>query len=357
MSLPRIIIDCEPLKDRNSGFSHFVVPLIQELIRQNHRYRLVCYVPPAEVGGLGSSGVQYLTQRSFHKYFNPPSYAYQLWHATSQLSWYVPTSPFTKVVLTVHDLNFLHEKPDERTYTRQLAMVRRNIRRADYIVTISDYVRQDILRHADLLGYSPTKPLRYVWHGLEALAPLPASHAPAYTPSKPFLFGLGSINSKKNWHVLLPLLQGNDYELVIAGSFAEGAYVQTIRAAAEQAGVADRVQLLTRISEADKTWYYQHCLAYLHPSLAEGFGFPVVEAMQFGKPVFLSRLTSLPEIGGAAAYYFDDFAPVAMQRVLAAGLAQHSPARVAQAQAQAQQFSWAQAAADYLAIYQELLGS
>ncbi|RZK61003.1 MAG: glycosyltransferase family 1 protein [Hymenobacter sp.] len=355
MSLPRIILDCEPLKDRNSGFSHFVVPLAHELIRQNHDYRLYCYVPPAEVGGLGSAGVQYLTQRSFHKYVNPPSYNFRLWHATSQLSWYVPTSPFTKVVLTVHDLNFLHENADERTYTRQLAMVRRNIRRADYVVTISDYVRQDILRHADLLGYQLTTPLRYVRRGVEALASVPAGHAPAYAPRRPFLFGLGTINAKKNWHVLPALLQGNDYELIIAGSFAEGDYVQTIIAAAGQAGVADRVHVLTRISEADKTWYYQHCLAYLQPSLAEGFGLPVVEAMQLGKPVFLSRLTSLPEVGGAAAYYFDDFAPAAMRQVLAAGLAQHSPERAAAAQAQAGQFSWAQAAADYLDIYKELL--
>ena len=97
-------------------------------------------------------------------------------------------------------------------------------------------------------------------------------------------------------------------------------------------------------------------MAYTQPSQAEGFGLPVVEAMQLGKPVFLSRLTSLPEVGGEAAYYFDDFSPATMQQALQSGLAQHSPARVAQAQAQAAQFSWTQAAADYLAIYQELLG-
>ena len=356
MSLPRILLDCESLKDRNSGFSHFVVPLAHELIRQNTRYQLYCYVPPQEVGGLGSQGVRYLTQRSFHKYFNPPSYGLRLWHATSQLSWYVPTSPFTKVVLTVHDLNFLHENPNERTYTRQLAMVRRNIRRADYLVTISDFVRQDILRHADLLGYTGRQPLRYVPRGVEDLAPVPPGHVPAYMPRRPFLFGLGTINSKKNYHVLAALLQDTDYELVIAGSFAEADYVATIRAAAAQVGAADRVTVLTRISEADKTWYYQHCLAYMQPSLAEGFGLPVVEAMQLGKPVFLSRLTSLPEVGGAAAYYFDDFSPQHLRQVLAAGLARHSPTRAAEAQAQARQFSWAQAAADYLTVYQELLG-
>ncbi|QKG53465.1 glycosyltransferase family 4 protein [Hymenobacter sp. BRD67] len=356
MSLPRIIFDCEPLKNRNSGFSHFVVPLAHELIRQNHRYQLYCYVPPAEVGSLGHAGVRYLTQRSFHKYLNPASYGFRLWHATSQLSWYVPTSPLTKVVLTVHDLNFLHEKADERTYVRQLAMVQRNIRRADYLVTISDYVRQDILHHADLLGYSAATPLRYVRRGVEALAPTPAGHAPAYVPRPAFLFALGTINAKKNFHVLPALLQGNDCELVVAGSFAEPTYVATIRAAAAQAGVADRVTILTSISEADKTWYYQHCQAYLQPSLAEGFGLPVVEAMQLGKPVFLSRLTSLPEVGGPAAYYFDDFSPESMRQVLAAGLARHSPERAATAQAQARHFSWQQAAADYLAVYHEVLG-
>ena len=64
-------------------------------------------------------------------------------------------------------------------------------------------------------------------------------------------------------------------------------------------------------------------------SLAEGFGLPVAEAMRLGKPVFLSRLTSLPEVGGAAAYYFEELEPAAMRLVLATGLVQHSPERVA----------------------------
>ena len=358
MSLPAICLDCEPLKDLNSGFSHFVVPLAHELIRQNlahPRFQLFSYAPPSAVGTLGGAGVRYLTQRSFHKYFNPHSYRLRLWHATSQLSWYVPTSPFTKVVLTVHDLNFLHENPDERTYTRQLAMVRRNIRRADYLVTISDYVREDILRHADPLGYQASQPLRYIQRGVEALAPAPG-HQPGYVPRRPFLFALGTNNAKKNFHVLPPLLVGTDYELLIAGSFAEGDYAELIQQAATQAGVAGRVRILTRISEADKAWYYQHCLAYLQPSLAEGFGLPVVEALQFGKPVFLSRLTSLPEVGGAAAYYFNDFSPAHMAATLATGLQQHTPARAAAAIAHAGQFSWAQAAQEYLEVYQSLTG-
>ena len=357
MPLPRVCLDCEALKDLNSGFSHFIIPLAHELLAQNQReprYRFSFFTPASAQGVLGTQGVRYLTQRSFHKYFNPHSYRLQLWHATQQLSWYVPTSPVTKVVLTVHDLNFLHESPDEHTYTRQLAMVRRNLSRADYVVTISDYVLQDILRHADLLGYTGETPLRYVRRGVEALLPT-TGHHPALVPTRPFLFGLGTINAKKNWQVLLPLLENTDYELIIAGSFAEPSYANELLAAARRAGIAGRVHLLTRISEADKAWYFAHCLAYMQPSLAEGFGLPVVEAMQLGKPVFLSRLTSLPEVGGEAAYYFDDFSPAHLRQRLAEGLAQHSAARAAAAVAHAGQFSWAQAAQEYMQVYTELL--
>ncbi len=352
-----VCLDCEPLRDPHSGFSHFVRPLAGELIRQNERFRLSCYVPPGVVGALGP-GVRYVVQRSHQKYVHPGAWRFRLWHATSQLSWYVPPGPRPRVVLTVHDLNFLHESPDERTYTRQLALVRRNLARADFIATISDFVRQDILTHADLLGYRGRQPLRYVRRGVETLALPPADHTPAYRPAGPFLFALGSVNAKKNFHVLPALLPGTDLELLVAGGLAEPDYVARIRAAAAECGVANRVRVLTRISEADKAWYFQHCRAYLQPSLAEGFGLPVVEAMQLGKPVFLSELTSLPEVGGAAARYFPDFSADAMRRVLAAGLREYDAdpgACAAALRAHAATFSWAQTAADYLAVYEEVL--
>src|SRR5690606_9157768 len=75
------------------------------------------------------------------------------------------------------------------------------------------------------------------------------------------------------------------------------------------------------IDEAQKAWAYANCAGFLFPSLTEGFGLPPIEAMHFGKPVFLARRTSLPEVGGDVAEYFDDFEPAAMRRVVEAGLA------------------------------------
>ena len=117
------------------------------------------------------------------------------------------------------------------------------------------------------------------------------------------------------------------------------------------------VQFHLGINDAQKAWAYAQCTGFLFPSLTEGFGLPPIEAMHFGKPVFLSRRTCLPEIGGAAADYFDSFEPQAMRHVVEQGLLRHAQAGRADAvRAHAAQFDWDRAAAGYLAIYRRLLG-
>src|ERR1700751_128658 len=121
-------------------------------------------------------------------------------------------------------------------------------------------------------------------------------------------------------------------------------------------GVADRVKITGPISEEDKAWYYKNCAAFVFPSLAEGFGLPVIEAMHFGKPVFLSTLTSLPEIGGNAAFYFDSFDPEAMQQVFKNGMEQfYAENWEDKVKAHAMKFNWDETAKQYLALYEECL--
>jgi glycosyltransferase involved in cell wall biosynthesis len=116
------------------------------------------------------------------------------------------------------------------------------------------------------------------------------------------------------------------------------------------------VQFHLGITEAQKAWAYAHCTGFLFPSLAEGFGLPPIEAMHFGKPVFLANRTSLPEIGGSAAEYFDSFEPESMRQVVERGLARHRESGRAEAlRAHAAQFDWDRAAAQYMALYRRLL--
>ena len=108
------------------------------------------------------------------------------------------------------------------------------------------------------------------------------------------------------------LLKDNDYELIIAGNISN--YFERILEEARKWNVEDRVNIIGPISEGLKHWYLKNCLAFAFPSIAEGFGLPVVEAMYYGKPIFLSSYTSLPEVGGDLATYFNkEFDPEGMR--------------------------------------------
>jgi glycosyltransferase involved in cell wall biosynthesis len=151
------------------------------------------------------------------------------------------------------------------------------------------------------------------------------------------------------------LLRNNNFQLIISGITQSEEYKQQIIETAQQHGVADRVLFTGSISENDKQWYLQNCTAFVFPSLAEGFGLPVIEAMHFGKPVFLSNLTALPEIGGDAAYYFENFDAAEMQAVLTNGLQHFNNNQQSKiVMERAAMFNWDTIARQYLDVYRSL---
>jgi glycosyltransferase involved in cell wall biosynthesis len=116
------------------------------------------------------------------------------------------------------------------------------------------------------------------------------------------------------------------------------------------------VHILGPVTEGEKAWYLENCMAYIHPSLAEGFGAPVVEAMSFGKPLFLSHLTSLPEIGGDVAFYFKSFDPGHMTEVLYEGLQYFQQNGLSQKiKERSTHFNWREKAKQYRDVYHSLL--
>ena len=148
---------------------------------------------------------------------------------------------------------------------------------------------------------------------------------------------------------------GNDFELVIAG-LNDFPYTEKVIAEAKKHNVENRIKLIGSINEEEKKWYYQHCNSFVFPSIGEGFGLPVLEAMQFGKPVFISDKTSLPEVGGDAAYYFNNFDPADMQKVFEAGMYDYtSHNRAPVIRQHADRFSWDKAAREYLDVYSNCL--
>jgi glycosyltransferase involved in cell wall biosynthesis len=150
-------------------------------------------------------------------------------------------------------------------------------------------------------------------------------------------------------------LRDENIELIVAGRLDEPDYIDNMKKEAQAMGVSDRLHLLGPVSEGEKGWYLENCMAFVHPSLAEGFGAPVTEAMQLGKPLFLSSLTSLPEIGGESAFYFSSFDGEHMREVFYAGRQRYRKEDMsASIKKRAAQFDWNQKAKEYLEVYKSL---
>jgi len=350
-----VLFDCERMKHRHVGLFTYCLELGNALrgALATSSDTLSYYVRP-EIGRAFFPDQRLVAQRGLHRFGFRVGSEIDLWHGTEQRSTYAPRNPQLKQVLTIHDLNFLHE-PDTRAskVKRSLRLVQRNIDRADHLIAISGFVKQDVLANLKL----GDRPITVVHNGCSRPSEGP-DQKPAFAPDAPFLFSLGVVTAKKNVHVLPRLLVGNDLRLVIAGRLADSAYRRRIMEEAERHRVAERLIFAGPISEEQKRWCYTHCEAFVFPSLAEGFGLPPIEAMSLGRPVFLSRATSLPEIGGTAARYFDSFEPEAMAATLRSGLddfASHHDERTRALREQAARFSWERCARDCVAIYRSLV--
>ena len=132
---------------------------------------------------------------------------------------------------------------------------------------------------------------------------LPEDHKPELNSKRPFLFSIGEFTDRKNFQSLVPMMNNlKDFNLIIAGK-NHTKNGDKVREQIEKHQLNNRVYLAGKISEMDKQYYYKNCSGFVFPSLREGFGLPVIEAMKFGKPVFLSNNTSLPEVGGPDAFF------------------------------------------------------
>lgn len=353
--MPALFIDAERLRDLNSGLGQVCLHLGRELMRQRpDEWQLTFLVPSSQIGVFGESA-GYVEASWLRKLWIPGQF--DIWHCLHQDSDYLPRAGQGKLILTIHDLNFLgrSDYADDKK-NRKLAALQSRINRAAALTAISDYTANEVRQH---LTVGLNQPLTVIANGV-AIDPaqtpaFPSDDSPirSLDGGLPFFLFVGVIHPKKNVHTLLPLLEAfPDYRLVLAGPDGHD-YAGHIRQQAQQLGVADRLLMPGMVSEADKHWLYAHCDAFLFPSLSEGFGLPVAEAMTFGKPVFLSNLTSLPEVGGKEAYYFESFEPESMAKSLHDGLHdfQQNPLRGERMQKRAGQFAWPSVAEKYWEVY------
>ncbi len=347
----RIMVSLGKSAPGDGGIFEFSLQLARRILqvapewRERWNVEFTFHLRPQLLGHFGP-GAAYLPLVRVQRLLHLQPVPYELWHSLNQLNRFRPPLGCARRVLTVHDLNYLY---DGRSWAnwREHRRTRGLLARADHVVAISQHTADDITRHLGWRG-----PLEVIYNGATDLSGHAQSPLPGVDPAKPFLLHLSRMSPSKNPQAILDLARlWPEMQFLMCGASSADAE------ALMRANTLKNVQFHLYISDAQKAWAYAHCAGFIFPSLAEGFGLPPVEAMNFGKPVFLSRRTCLPEIGGDAADYFDDFDPAAMKRVVEQGLRRHlDPRRADAIRAHAAKFDWDRTAQAYLSLYARQLG-
>lgn len=349
-----IIFEAERMKYPFTGLYYYCKFLGNHIHRQlaNNQFQFTAYLPKKEFGVFGNN-VHYIQQKSIHKFYLPLPLKQGIWHNTYQNTNYFPKNSKIRVLLTIHDLNFLYDDNKNAFKKKKyLHNIQKLINKSAHIVTISQSTLNDVEQYLNIKN----KPTSVIYNGC-TLQHLNTIQQPLYKPTTAFLFTIGTITEKKNFHVLPALLVKNNMQLIIAGITTSEDYKKKIIAEAKKHGVEARVIFVGAINENDKQWYYKNCAAFVFPSVAEGFGLPVIEAMSFGTLTILSKHTCLPEIGGNVAYYFDDFDATTMQQNLNNALYNYNQSDKEKIIERANFFTWDKAATSFINVYHKILNS
>ncbi|KUJ50501.1 glycosyltransferase family 4 protein [Chryseobacterium sp. JAH] len=354
-----ILIDVERLKYPRSGIANVCVSLIRGLDEKLCHFNYTLYGPKKNIPATKSK-FAVIDWKFWQKKIQVNSSSFSLIHVTHQLSDYFHiTKGRQKKVVTLHDLNFLHDNSSESKINKSKKLVQKNIGNADAIVCISEFVKRDFLKNRHLFSLKSDVNIEVIYNGLVFPEDKKFTSTQNYEfINSKFILNIGVLFPKKNQEVLLDLISENDRELVLITSSAKSEYKEKFMTKIKNLGLERRVHILENIENNEKYFLLQNCESYCHPSFAEGFGIPPVEAMYFGKPVFLSKLTSLPEIGGDLAFYFDDFSAKSMSVVYEKGIEDfNSDAEnySKKLKSRAEEFDYKNMAASYEKLYERFL--
>ena len=348
--MKHVVVDFSHLADM-SGFGEIArhyAPLLAEA--QLDDIHLIYIVPEKLVGSFGSH-IDYIRRNKIREDLRQLTCHIDLWHATDQQFRKRDGDSSTIQLLTVHDLNFLREKRGLHRW-RHIIQLNWRMRHSDHLTCISQYVKDDILAHYHING----KALDVIYNGIASHEDEPQQRPSFIQDDKPFFFTIGQIREKKNFQTLVPMMKYlPDYKLYISGD-DHFAFAQELRKLIETEGEG-RVMLTGKIRDEEKRWLYSHAEAFLFPSRLEGFGIPVLEAMRYRCKVFSSRFSSLPEICGAHASYWEDYDPQAMADVVSEGVAawqKESPEATA-ALKHSLGFNYESYTSSYIRLYRQLL--
>ena len=287
-----------------------------------------------------------------------------LYHATHYV---LPTWVPGKAIVTIHDLiHLLYPEflPSPLAYFYAQRMIRHSLDRGDAVLAISERTKRDLMEFFDVRGDK----IEVVPLGVSGrfAVPVPEPQRRALLERlgirRPYVLFVGNPKPHKNLDTVLRAWARAchtgtvDAELVCVGDRGPGDF--KLRQIAEQAGIADRLRLVGHVADEELPAIYQGASVFLFPTLHEGFGLPVVEAMAAGVPVVTSNRSALREVAEGAAQLVD---PLDVEAIAAAVLRclreeEHRERLIRLGRQRAETYTWQRTAARTLAIYREQLG-
>ncbi|UKB83540.1 glycosyltransferase family 4 protein [Chryseobacterium sp. MEBOG06] len=358
--MAKILIDLERLRYPNSGIANVFRNLAKGLQENNSKFEISYFGEKEQLERFKSKN-NYVFWSKTHRFFERFSGGFDLIHVSHQLSSYFHRNyKRTIKVVTLHDLNFLHENLTDLKKKKMLGKVKNNVKNADYIVCISEYAKQNLIQNKDLFTFTKLKDIVVIHNGID----LPENreyHLGKYSflKDKKYILNIGVLFNKKNQLTLVEMLPYIEDDLVLIASDEKQPYADEVHGRIRELGLEKRVHFMKDLSEEEKYAVIQHADAMCHPSIAEGFGIPPIEAMAFGKPVFLSKYTSLPEIGGDHAFYFDSFEPKEMADLFKEKMLlynNHQEEMSLEIKNWTKQYSYTEMSNNYLKFYEKVLG-
>ena len=259
-------------------------------------------------------------------------------------------------VITVYDM--IHELfPD--LYNSPLDGIARQekkrcIEQADAIICISDVTRMDVEKFYEVTS----TPIYVIPVALSDVFQRSGDSNSLFEgfPREPFLLYVGKRSHHKNFHGFVNAFRDwknhDEICLVAVGN----PWNRHERVYLEELGLSERVKLYSGVDDEGLRQLYNHALAFIFPTLYEGFGLPVLEAMACGCPVVASRIPAIEMTGGDVPFYFDPEQPQSIGQALDAAIAfGRMPHRIQQGIERAKRYSWDHTAKGYLDVYRNLL--
>ena len=365
----KIVVNCFPITDERTGIGHYAYQLLHALARLEEADLQLLFARDAGARhAFAGDGVKileapFLTRQSLRRIAWENLVLPRLLREKRADLYFSPdyVLPFRKLpcpgVLTIHDLAFMTlPGTNNRRYGTYLRLVvPASARKAGAVIAISEYTRGEVVR---LLGVREEK-VRRIYYGRDEEFERPPDRAEG-EEAVPYILFVGTLDRRKNIPRLVEAFSilkregGFPHRLLLAGPRKFG--YQEVLSAVERLGLEGEVCEKGYVEREMMKRLYRGASLLVLPSLYEGFGLPLLEAMACGTPIAASNVTAIPEVAGDAAAYFDPLDVGEMASVirglledegLRAGLAKKGQSRL-------RHFSWEKCARETMEVFRSL---